>query len=493
MDILKKLLIAKPTSSQGDFESYIKMLEAGEFKNKLVFGVSDEKRGFLMVNPLTDPGALYCGGMGSGKSQAMKFTLITHLIANSTNTIYLLYDEFKGMGDYQIMFDLKDNVAYAINDPSKIVPIIDMVHAEMQARKEEFAKYNAADIETYERIMKERDPSFKGLARIIMGMEEFHAIPNSEYVRFAYTVDNPGSVANQFKVLMRAGRSYGITLLAATQRAISDDMPSTLKAGIATMMAFRVSSPNDVSAFNFSHAQDIRPGMSGRAAYQGGFMQYPYFGKTDDVPAWLIKKYYKPLQAKTLKYSIEDFQKAFGGEGNDGVLLVKPFKDIIINSKQFSNVKIAERFLKTFNFKTEVQPNDAFMCNMIAERDGKKYAVLVVTNKATMTSAKAAQSFKEAISYFKADAGIVMSIDGNLPGEMTKMITSNAAAGWIGVDQEDLLKMASVLDNRDKIELEELEKMMKTLVLTKKEEPKVEPKKTSAIDETMMTMMTILI
>lgn len=468
MGLLKKLLIASPEKEQGDMKSYIKMVESGGFKDMFCFGIAEEKRGFLLVNPLTDPGALYCGGMGSGKSQAMKFTLITHLISNSQNTIYLLFDGIKGMGDYKIMFDLKDNVAYAINDPAKIVPIIDMVHAEMMARKEEFAKVNASSIKEYDAIMSQRDPSYPGLAKIVMAMEEFHSIPNSEYVKFAYMVDNHGSVANQMKELMRVGRSYGLTLIAATQRAVSDDFPSTLKAGISQMMAFRVSNPNDVSAMNLSHAQDIRAGNSGRCAYQGGFIQFPYFGDTDDVPAWLIKKYYKPLKAKTFKYGIEDFHKAFGGEGNDGVLLVKPFKEIVMNNKQFNHIKIAERFLKRFNFMIEEQRNEAFMCNMLAERDGKKYAILVITNTNTMTSEKAAQSFKEAMTYFKADSAIAICVDRTVSMPISKFVNS---VGGIVADNEDLLKIASVLDNRDKVELEEFEKMMKNLVFSKKEEP----------------------
>jgi hypothetical protein len=480
MEMLKKLLIAKTEKEQGDMHSYLKMLEKGSFKDVFNFGIAEATRGFLLVNPLTDPGALYCGGMGSGKSQAMKFTLITHLIANSRNTIYLLYDGFKGMADYKIMFDLKDNVAYAINDPSKIVPIIDMVHGEMMARKEEFAKYNASSIKEYDTMMLQKDPNYKGLARIVLAMEEFHSIPNSEYVKFAYLVDNPGSVANQMKELMRVGRSYGLTLIAATQRAVSDDFPSTLKPGISQMMAFRVTNPNDVSALGLTHAQDIRQGMSGRCAYQNGFIQFPYFGDTDAVPAWLIKKYYKPLEAKTLKYSINDFHKAFSGEGNDGVLLVKPFKDIVNNAKQFNHIKIAERFLKSFNFKVEDQKNEAFMCNFIAERDGIKYAGLVITNSSTMSSEKAAQSFKEAQLHFNADSVIAICVDKQISSYISKFV--NSVKGIV-VDNEDLLKIAAVLDNREKVDLPVFEKMLSTLVLAKKPQEKVETKPKSDLDD----------
>lgn len=463
-NILNKILISPIGKEPGDISSYMKSLEEGQFYGVFNYGISEEKRGFLLVNPLTDPGALYCGGMGSGKSIAMKFTLVTHLLANSENTIYILYDGLKGMGDYKILFDLKDNVAIALNDPAKVVPVIDMIHGEMMARKEEFAKYNANGILEYDEIMKKKDPSYKGLARVVLAMEEFHQVPNSEQVKFAYTVDNPGSVAFQLKELMRVGRSYGLTLIAATQRAVADDFPSTLKAGISQMMAFRVSNINDVSALNLTHAGDIRPGNPGRCAYMGGFIQFPYM--TDNVATWLIKKYYKPLKAKCIKYNIADFQKAFSGDGNSGMVLVKPFRDILINHKQYSHLDIASRFLRTFDFTVEPQKNDAFMCNLIAERDGKKFVVLVITNPTTMGTQKAAQSFSEAKKFFKADSVIAISIDKNISGPISSFVDKEK--GFV-VDNEDFLKMAGILDNRQKLEESgTLEEMFNSLVLARK-------------------------
>lgn len=460
--------------------SYLKMLERGEFKDVFCYGVADAKRGFLLVNPLTDPGAIYCGGMGSGKSQAMKFTLLIHVIANSENTLYLLYDGIKGMTDYRSLFPLEKNVAKAVNDPAKIVPLIDMVYAEMMARKEEFSKHNASNIKEYDKIMKAKDPNAKELARIVMAVEEFHSIPNSEYVKFPYKVDTPGSVANQLKDLMRVGRSYGLTLLAATQRAIAEDIPSTLKVGLSQTMAFRTNNPNDSAALDLSHAQDIPTGMSGRCAYRGGFIQFPYLGDTDETSEWLLRKYYKPFRGKTLKYSIEDFQKAFSGEGNDGILLVKPYREIVLNSSQFDHVRIAERFLKAFNFQTEDQKNSALMCNLLAQRDGKKYAVLVINNHSTMSSPKAAASFKEAVEYFKADFPMAICVDKSVPGSIGTYV--NSAKGMV-LDTEDLLKISGVLDNRIKLEEEgKFTQLFEKLPLAQKPEEPVSKEDSSDDD-----------
>jgi len=476
--MLKKILISPVEKEQGDILSYMKLLENGAFTDVFNYGIAEEKRGYLLVNPFTDPGALYCGGMGSGKSIAMKFTLITHLLSNSRNTMYILYDGLKGMADYKIMFGLKDNVAYAINDPAKIVPVIDMIHGEMMARKEEFAKYNANGILEYDEIMERRSPGYKGLSRIVLAIEEFHQVPNSEYVKFHSTVDNPGSVAFQIKELMRVGRSYGLTLIAATQRAVADDFPSTLKVGISQMMAFRVSNINDVSALNLAHAGDIKTGNPGRCAYSGGFIQFPYL--TDDVADWLLKKYYKPLEAKTLKYSIQDFQKAFSGEGNSGMILVKPYRDILVNHKQYNHIDIATRFLKTYNFKVEPQKSDAFMCNLLAEKDGKKYVTLVLTNQ-NMGTEKAAASFKEAMHFFKADSLIAISIDKTIPSAILNAVKKEQG---IIVDNEDLMKIAGILDN--KVALEEngtFEEMFKNSVLANIEKSKIKSVENNEEDE----------
>jgi len=471
MNFLRKLLMVEVEKEQGDLKSFMEKLEKGQFRNMLNYGISEEKRGFFTLNPLTDPGALYCGAMGSGKSVAMKFTLISSMLSNSDNTIYLLYDGIKGMTDYRIMFNYEKNVAYAVNDGAKIVPLIDMVYGEMMARKEEFSKYQATNVDDYNRIMKEKDPNTKELARFVLAVEEFHTIPSSEYVKFSYSVDTPGSVAFQFKELMRVGRSYGLTLLAATQRAVADDIPSTLRVGLSQMMAFRVSNPGDVAAMNIVHAADIRPGNPGRCAYAGGFIQFPNL--TDSVAKWLLDKYYKPLNARCLKYKVEDFQKAFSGEGNSGMILVKPLKDLLVNLKQFNPMDITRRILNSFDFSVEAQKNEAYSCQLIAERDGKKYAVLVITNP-NLGTEKSAQSLKESMKFLKVDSLIVISLDKTIPPALSSLIKKE---NGIMVDFEDVNRIAMVLDNRMSLEEKgDFKDAYSTLVLAKKEEKKVEIK-----------------
>lgn len=289
----RKLFLSQVEKEEGDFRSYMENLKAGNFRDVLNYGVAEDKRGFLLKNPVEQPGALYCGGMGSGKSVAMRFTLSTHFISNSDITFYLLIDTQKGMTDYEPLFMYDKNVATALNDKSKLVPAFEMIYLEMMARKEEFSRLGAKNILVYEELRREGvkdsegkwiqkpEPNYKGMARIIIGIEEFHDVPNNEIVKYHLNSDRENSPAYQLKMILRIGRSYGITMLAATQRATADDFPSSLKPGITQQMSFKVNNPGDAAAINLPLAVDIKGDQRGRCVYENGFIQFPYLNDKD--------------------------------------------------------------------------------------------------------------------------------------------------------------------------------------------------------------------
>lgn len=372
------LLVAPISKPQGDLESFINALESGMFDDKLFYGISQRERGFALLDPFKDPGALYVGKMGSGKSIAMKTTLLVHMLANSEKTMYILYDDLKGMSDYKIFFPMIKNCAYAINDKDKIIPVIEMIYAELLERKKEFAKNgNANGIPEYEKIMRKKNPNFEGVARIIFCVEEFHSITTNDRIKFAYRSETEGTVAFKLRELMRVGRSYGITLLAATQKASGDDFPSTLKSGISMMNAFKVSNPNDVAFMGaeLQSAADLPPNTHGRCLGNNDFgeIQYPYI--EDSVAQKMINTYVKPLKAKMFRFQLQDFQTAFDGVGNDGMVDVLDYNTVLKNYEQYNFNKITEKFLNAFDFKLTPQENALFFANFIAERDGEYYAV----------------------------------------------------------------------------------------------------------------------
>jgi hypothetical protein len=475
MKLINKLLIARVDEEPTDLKAYLKMVETGKFYNRMVYGVAEDKRGFHIVDPVEAPGSLSVGGMGSGKSLGCRFTLITRMISNSEHDLFILIDPLKGMTDYTCLFPLKENVITALNNPAKLIPVIDMVHAECMARKDAFSAVGAKNIYEYEKMMRKKDPNYR-LARIIICFEEFHAVPNSEYIKFSFKCDNPGTVAYKLKEIMRISRSYGFSIHCASQRATPDDVPSTLKPGLSTMMAFRVNNPGDAAAINLPACADIRSEQRGRCVYEGGFMQFPFL--PDETAIALLQKYYKPLKAKLLKYSVADYHKALEGEGNEGMVRVKPYKDILTNISEYNPIAVYTRFLEAFNFKIDRQNNPALGVQLIAERNNVKYAVLAVTNR-TQTNDKNLEAFKDGAKMLDCDSAIVIGMEsglGSVGSKMKDLVKYTA-------DSDDLNRIADVLDNRDKLEAEGRFDQMYDKLVFAKDPSNSSDKKSSSTDD----------
>ena len=485
MSIWEKLFLSPTEKEEGDLNSYMHRLSDGSFRDRLVYGVAEEKRGFLFLDPVEQPGALYCGGMGSGKSVAMRFTVVTHFICNSENTFYMMIDPLKGMTDYAPLFKYKKNVAVALNDTAKLVPAIKMLYQECMARKEAFSEVNANNIYNFEKAMKKKDPNYPGLARIMVCMEEFHAIPVANGVRYHMNVDRPGTVAAMLKEIMRVGRSYGICLLAATQRATSDDFPSSLKPGITQLMAFKVNNPGDATAINLAHAADIRSEQRGRCAYEGGFIQFPFLDTPDCEK--LLERNYKPLKAQLLKHSVEKYQEAFAGEGNAGMTKVEPIKSLLDNLGSFKVEDVASRILESFDFTTEPQGNTAYVANLLAFKNQTKYGVYIIQSP-DQSSPKALDSLKKGLAHLGCDGVIVINFGKSSPPSVDGLVKE--MGGYV-VDGEDMGRIAQVLDNKAKLEKEgkydqiysELALVPKKEIKLKKNEPESAPAQKDAKDQ----------
>lgn len=448
-------LVSPVVKPQGDLSSYINALNDGMFKDKLFYGISQRERGFALLNPFTDPGALYVGKMGSGKSIAMKTTLFTHLLANSENTLYLLYDDLKGMGDYKIFFPLLKNCAYAINDKEKIISLIEMLHAEIMERKKIFNDNgNSNGVLEFESFMRKKDPNFIGVARIILCIEEFHSVTNNEKIKFAYRSETEGTVAFKLREIMKIGRSYGVTLLAATQKANGDDFPSTLKSGISMMNAFKVSNGGDVSFMggDLASAADLPANTPGRCLGNNEFgeIQYPYI--PDDIALLMIKDYVKPLKANLYKFQLKDYQTAFSGAGNDGMVDVLSFETVIMNYEQYNFNKITEKFLKAFDFNLTPQSNNLFIANYIAERDGEHYAVFSVgaANKSNPQQLdKQVAALKESLPDLSKSLGLQIEKTLMIFAEGAPISAKNSKDGSITLERFELGRIAYFLDNQN--------------------------------------------
>lgn len=449
-NLLRPILVAPIQKEEGDLESYIKALEKGRFVDRLCFGISDKKRGFYTLDPVQQPGSLFCGGMGSGKSVSMRFTAATHMASNSKNTFYVFMDALKGMNDYRMLFDnsvvdTSSGVAYGLDDVSKIVPLIDMVHAESMARKDEFSRLGATNIYDYDKKMRKVDPNHKDIARIVIFIEEFHAIPNSQYVKFSMLVDRPDSIAAKLKELMRVGRSYGIFFNFATQRATYDDVPGQIKPGITTMLCFKMNNPGDAAAMNLAHAQEISVEQRGRCAYEDGFIQFPYL--SDEALAELLKKYYQPFDGSMLKYSTEQFRTALLEDGTSGMVKVKPLSEVIKNWNSFEFKDIVTRVLSIFGYTVEAQTNPAYQAELIAHKKNKRFAVKLAKENKDISAPKIIDSLKNGAKALHADGIFIFS------GENVRVNASDSSIKII--DFDDLMQIGNIFDNKAKLEKED--------------------------------------
>jgi len=428
---------------------YIQRIDSGEWKNKLVFGVTDKSGDFLTIDPITTPGQVAIGGMGSGKSIGMKFTVFTHFLCNSENTLYIFVDAAKGMVDYKEAFPYTTNVVTALNTVDKFIPIMELLDDEIERRKFEFARVGAAKIDTYEEIMRAKDPTFPGLARIMLVFEEFHAIPPSKQVNFQMNIDRPGTSAYQLKNFMRAGRSFGCNAVLATQRFTTDDIPSTLKPGFNLIMAFKVNNAGDAMAANLPHVEQILSTQRGRCAWESGFMQFPYLD--DKLAAKLMAERVKPLKAKLLGKQVSDYQAATSGEGTEGFIAVKPLVSLLEARSQFDIRLVARRFLSENGFECELQNNPALIAQLIATRDGDRFAVIITSDR-DIVSSKMIANLKGSLEKLKCRKVLALAFDRGIDGGLASLcsVTGGAAA-----DREDLEQFSKLKDHKEKFSDEE--------------------------------------
>jgi hypothetical protein len=440
----RKLFTISTPKAKGDLANYIEKIKDGSFKNMIVFGVTTVQKGFHILNPTLSPGGIFCGGMGSGKSIAMRFTSLTSMLSSSEETLYLFYDSEKGMSDYKKMFDY-ENVVPFINDRGKIVPVIDMLYQEVKAREEVFEAAGVNGVVAYNKKMKAEGK--KPMARILVFIEEFHAIPSSKVMKFSMKYDVEGSIANKFANLMRISRSAGVAFHLATQKGTSEDIPSALKPGLAMMQAFRMSTPGEAGALDLPHASEIFDNDVGRCAVRGpGFGQYPYID--DKLMMKLLKKYYKPLDAEFAKYKPEDFAKAVEGVGSDGLAEIKPYTDLVQFFNEYRFVAIAKRFLKAFNFEVVEQKNPAYIASYIATKEGKKYAVYLYENSREQGKQKEIDALKKGKDLLECDHIIAMSIEHSPSSQINGL---GKEEGNLVIDPDDFRQMAKVLDDKDSL------------------------------------------
>lgn len=482
MALIERIFLPKRVEARGDFKSYIKSLESGSFRGKVVYGVSDFLRDFYKVDPVETPGALFIGGMGSGKTVAMRFSVVTHMLSNSEDTVYLFFDSEKSMGDYKVLMNYRENVASAIDDVTKIVPMIEMVFDEMEARKHEFSKHGVGNIKSYNSKMKSENPETKNLSNIIMCFEEFHSIPNTKQMNFRMNYDREGSLAEKLLKIARVGRSYGINIMIANQRATSEEVPSQIKPALSVLMAFKVNQSGEAASLNLPHNEDITATQRGKCAYEQGFMQFPFLASKGDKKAilsdpkapikpietieGLMEKYRKPYNGRLLSGSVQKFQEAFEAEGNSGIVKIKPLTELFEFYQQYDTIDIIEKVLSTFKYTIEKQTNKSFIANLIAYKNDKKYFVKFYEDRRDGSDPET-QALIRGAKNQECDGIIAFGIDNSIPRNVEHIIQEKAPnLELIKVEWEELIQAGKIIDEKDNTDRDQFNESYMSLTLS---------------------------
>lgn len=559
---LKKIVNQSFNVDNISLDDYLEKIKLGTWKRKMFLGVSG--KGWLLKDPVLNPGILCLGEMGSGKTTTIKGVCLTSLLSTGDRAWMPFFDASDKNGlDYSVFFDYPKNTCYATGSIEKIIPFLDLHYKELKARGQALKDMGAADIYKYEELYeyrkrrflylkdkalkdptlsflnmtttnkefheyivknykpnynvekfnagdngavkemqtqykmdmsdavflrylgkcnilrmgeefnralielseKKQDPSyiklleynkvFKGVAQIYTLFEEFHTIPASPQVAYDDNKSVYGSAAYQLYQISRTGRSLGMTMFIATQRATWTELPNDVRSGITNVLCHKVTDPNAVGGYDLARAAEIK--VQGRAlTTTDGFIQYPYFD--DKTMIQLMEKHLLPNEGELFSSSMEDWHRVLGQEGSGGMIKSYPLDSIVKNYRVFydeaSGVnrvpEITDRILNLFEFKTSTNKIKGVKIEGIAERDGKKYGVITIVI-AKRSGDDISDSFMENIENEKE----LLNLDGIIIfiyGESRRFSRGGDSETNIIIEIEDLMSISETFEARKELE-----------------------------------------
>lgn len=322
-----KIFLPISKSKEFTFKTYLDDLNDNKYRDNFVFGVLEGESKLLKVNMKNSPNALYVGSMGSGKSKAAVFSLITWMLANSDQTLLFVVDPMKGANDYSSLWEkdsknrpLYDQVHTILSSEQGVIRLVDLLYDEAMARKEKFNEVQAESFEEFEK------KTGRKISRIITVMEEFHAIPYA-IMNFYPDFKVDLTTANKFHTLMRIGRSYGIWFVACSQKSTKSDIPSEMAPNFVNRSVFRVQRGEATYLLGDTKAAEIRPDQKGRCITEYGAAQYPIFD--NDTEKKLLKRYMKKLKAESFYLTRDIIQDVLSGKSTKDQYKHKKLTDLI--------------------------------------------------------------------------------------------------------------------------------------------------------------------
>lgn len=452
-DSLNRLFLPRQKDNEFSLKRWLFDIENGQFRDKWNLGVCEANGGSFLLKDFTkEPNAVFIGAMGSGKSVAANFTILTWMLANSDQTVLFIADTLKGANDYQALFDY-DQVFPVLSSEAGIHRVIDLMYDEAMARREVFNEVQAENIYEYEKkIRKKRsDPNFK-LARCVLLIEEFHAIPYN-ILNFDKDFKIPNTSAFKFHQLMRIGRSMGTWIVACSQKGTKSDIPSEIIPNFTQKQIFRVNRNEAAYFLSDTKAADIRTDQKGRCETDYGSVQFPYV----PIPSQkkLLKKYMQPLTAECSYLTPKLIEDYLGGRSTEELYRLKKLPDLIEGIESFDHELVVSMLHKKLGHKVSQVDSkiDPFGISLVVDWPNKgKIAVMIRVGSRKITG-KHIHKLSKGMAAMGCDRGILYTSAEDLPQAVYK----NAVEYKIEVvDHEDMLRLARQIEAKVKA-LEDLD------------------------------------
>lgn len=445
MGILDKIFLPKRTDNDFSLSRYLRDLEEDEFRDRWNLGVCEANGGSWLLKDFTkEPNAVFIGAMGSGKSVAANYTIMSWMLANSDQTVLFITDTVKGANDYQALFEYEQ--VYPIHSEAGVHRVLDLMYDEVMARREAFNEVQAESIIEYER------KTGKKLSRIVLLMEEFHAIP---YALLNYDKDYKIELTSAFKFhqIMRIGRSMGAWVVACSQKGTKSDIPSEIIPNFTQKQIFRVSKAEAAYFLSDVKASEIRSDQKGRCETDYGSVQFPYMPM--GTQRQLLKKYMKPLESECCYLTPKLIEDYLNGKSTEELYRLKKLDQLVQGIEAFDHELVVAMMHKKLGHKvTPVDSKiDPFGISLILDWPNKgRVAVMIRVGKAKLTG-KHLHKLSKGMDAMGCQRGILYTSAEDLPQSLYK----NAGDRGIEiVDHEDMLRLARQIEHKAK-NLEDLD------------------------------------
>lgn len=441
MSFIENVFLPKKDSNEFTFDRYLRDLNDGIFREKMCLGICEQNGGtYLMKQFSIEPNALYVGAMGSGKSVAACFSLVTWMLSNSDQTILFIVDAVKGANDYRSLFKYQDTnqVFPVLSSEVGIHRVIDLIYDEAMARRELFNSVKAESIHAYEKA------TGKKIARIILMFEEFHSIPYA-IMNFERDFKVPLTTANKFHTIMRIGRTMGTWVMAASQKSTKSDIPSEIVPNFTQKQIFRVSRAEAQYILGDSKAADIRSDQKGRCETDYGSVQFPFMPV--ETQEKLLDKFMRPLTAECAYLTPQVIKDYLGGRSTEELYRLKKLSDLVQMIDNIDGeivVSMLHKFLgHTIESVNSLTDNNA-LSHVITWKNGTRVAVMTRVGSKVKITKKHVMQLSNGMAAQGCTRGILYTSANDLPQALYKDCMEE---GIELVDHEDFLRIARQIES----------------------------------------------